>query len=124
MAEFAGLVTAAACADALAAVAQLRRRILAWWAGGFDLLLTPTLSADRYRPDRGTPAAETRWGNGSPLRSCDRPGVSTTAMTGAPTTRACAARTVAPPPGRSAQHGRAADGATIAGPGPVGRVLV
>jgi len=45
LAEFAGAVTATAYADALAAVAQLRRRILGWWADGFDLLLSPTLAA-------------------------------------------------------------------------------
>ena len=45
LAEFAGAVTATAYAEGLAAVAQLRRRILGWWADGFDLLLTPTVAA-------------------------------------------------------------------------------
>jgi amidase len=44
MVELAGAVTAAAYAEALAAVAESRRRVMAWWADGFDLLLTPTVA--------------------------------------------------------------------------------
>lgn len=41
-AEFARRMSGADYATALAAVADFRRRCLAWWADGFDLLVTPT----------------------------------------------------------------------------------
>jgi amidase len=41
-AEYARNMTGVDYASALAAVAEFRRRCLAWWAGGFDLLVTPT----------------------------------------------------------------------------------
>jgi amidase len=41
-AEFARRMSGVDHAAALAAVADFRRRCLSWWAGGFDLLVTPT----------------------------------------------------------------------------------
>jgi amidase len=43
MAEMANGVTGVNLATALAACAAFTREMAAWWAGGFDLLLTPTL---------------------------------------------------------------------------------
>jgi amidase len=43
--EFAGQLSASQYAMALAAVGQYRRHVQGWWADGWDLLLTPTLSA-------------------------------------------------------------------------------
>jgi len=45
MADFAANVTSTDFAMALAAQAAFRRQIASWWAGGYDLLLTPTLAA-------------------------------------------------------------------------------
>jgi amidase len=43
MAEFARNFSAVDLAESQAAVADFRRRTLAWWAGGWDLLITPTV---------------------------------------------------------------------------------
>jgi len=43
--EFGRAVSGVDHANALASAAAMRRAILAWWAEGFDLLLTPTLAA-------------------------------------------------------------------------------
>jgi amidase len=43
--EYAAQLSAAQYAMALAAVGQYRRHVQGWWADGWDLLLTPTLSA-------------------------------------------------------------------------------
>lgn len=43
-AQYARSVDSHQYVTALAAVAQFRREVQAWWAGGFDLLLTPTLA--------------------------------------------------------------------------------
>jgi amidase len=43
--EYAGHLSASEYAMALAAVGQYRRHVQQWWADGWDLLLTPTLSA-------------------------------------------------------------------------------
>jgi amidase len=45
MAEMANGVTGVDLARALAASAAFTRELAGWWAGGFDLLLTPTLGA-------------------------------------------------------------------------------
>jgi amidase len=44
MAEFAARFTAVDYALALSAASQFRRSLRAWWAGGWDLLLTPTVA--------------------------------------------------------------------------------
>jgi amidase len=43
--EYASQLSAAQYATALSAVGQYRRHVQGWWADGWDLLLTPTLSA-------------------------------------------------------------------------------
>ena len=43
--EYAGHLSASEYATSLAAVGQYRRHVQGWWADGWDLLLTPTLSA-------------------------------------------------------------------------------
>ena len=43
--EYASRLSAAQYATSLAAVGQYRRHVQRWWADGWDLLLTPTLSA-------------------------------------------------------------------------------
>jgi amidase len=43
--EYAGHLSAAEYAKALAAVGQYRRHVQGWWADGWDLLLTPTVAA-------------------------------------------------------------------------------
>ncbi len=51
---------AATLLDAVAATSTFRRSTAAWWAKGFDLLLTPTLAAPPIAPDRPrSPSA--RW---------------------------------------------------------------
>ncbi len=47
--EYAGHLSATQYAVALAAVGQYRRQVHQWWADGWDLLLTPTLSAPPLR---------------------------------------------------------------------------
>jgi amidase len=48
-AEYAKQVTGVQYAEALAAVAQYRRALHQWWADGWDLLLTPTLTEPPVR---------------------------------------------------------------------------
>ena len=48
-AQFAKQVTGVQYAEALAAVSQYRRRMHQWWADGWDLLLTPTLTEPPVR---------------------------------------------------------------------------
>ena len=43
-ADFAAHFTAVEYSFALAAVAQYRRAVQGWWAGGWDVLITPTLA--------------------------------------------------------------------------------
>ena len=64
-AEFAASMTAVDYAAALAASYRFRRDIQAWWADGWDLLLTPTLAEpppllEEFAPVPGDPAAQMR----------------------------------------------------------------
>ena len=58
MAEMANGVTGVDLAMALAASAAFTREMAAWWAGGFDLLLTPTLGAPPPRLGELTASAD------------------------------------------------------------------
>lgn len=49
MSEFAKHLTATEYGMALAAINEYRRKLQGWWAGGWDLLLTPTLSEPPVR---------------------------------------------------------------------------
>ena len=58
MAEMANGVTGVDLARALAASAAFTRELAGWWAGGFDLLLTPTLGAPPPRIGELSPLVE------------------------------------------------------------------
>jgi amidase len=64
-AEFAARMSAVDYAAALAASYRFRRDVQAWWADGWDLLLTPTLAEpppllEEFAPVPGDPAAQMR----------------------------------------------------------------
>ena len=58
MAQFAKVLDAVAYAEALMAVSDFRRSTLSWWAGGYDLLLTPTLAQPPVRIGAMEPPAD------------------------------------------------------------------